>query len=64
MTKNLFRFSCPASSELNCESNSTPRAYVDLNPKGYHSAQEPAKSGITTTYFVSNPAFYWALPAN
>jgi hypothetical protein len=62
MNKNLFRFSCPMSSEFNYESSDKPRTYIELNPKKYHSNKAAITGDQVTTYFISNPEFFWALP--
>ncbi len=62
MSKNLFRFSCPTSSEFNYESSAKPRFYIDLNPKNNHSNETIKINGQITNYYISNPNYYWALP--
>jgi hypothetical protein len=71
MAKNLYKFSCPASSEYDAESMAKGKKiiYVELLPNEYYK-QEPRKteeiskvSGNTfITYKTNNPAIFWQAP--
>lgn len=67
MTKNLFRFSCPISSEFGYESKND-RAWVDLLPVGYDTLKvntvDTTKTDTKTSleYYIANSDAFWALP--
>ncbi len=71
MSKNLFRFSCPVSSEFNYESKLGLREWVYLNPIGY--ADDMAGTADTTwtehketvkfiDYYTNDNRVFWAPP--
>jgi hypothetical protein len=57
MRKNLFRFSCPASSEFGFESRPGARTYVLLEPAGF-----AAPKGNETNIHITDPGRFWSLP--
>lgn len=71
MAKNLYRFSCPASSEYDTETAGKGKVvqYIDLVPLDYYD-QKPdmaervsdVSGNVLKTYKTNNPLVFWATP--
>ena len=55
MTKNLYRFLCPLSSEFGYESKEGDRIYVFLNPLSYNPESPPRHTTHSADYFWQKP---------
>lgn len=70
MAKNLYKFSCPVSSEYNTETKSDGKriTYVELLPLDYFKqpvtkTEETGKSGVIfINYYTNNPSVFWQKP--
>jgi len=65
LSKNIFRFDCPARSEPDYESKSSGRIYLHLIPDGYHDewliSPRVTERG-NTIHYVRDPEAFWQAP--